>query len=101
MISVLNTDLTTIYYENISNLYASTNTVSEQSSIFKNIFSPCFLLISSLRTHRGSHKHELSKTFKMLILDKTDVLPALFGKIKCCTGNPWCVYYKPLGMAGA
>lgn len=37
----------------------------------------------------------------MLILDKTDVLPVFFGKIKCCTGNPWCVYNKPLGMAGA
>lgn len=87
MLSVLNTGVTIIYYRSINNLYASTNIVSEQSRIFRNIFSQSFLLTSSFRIHRQTHKHKLSKSFNMLILDKTDVLSAFFRKIKYCIGN--------------
>lgn len=66
MLSVLNTDIATIYGENIDHLYASTNIVSEKHSTLKNVFSPCFLLISSLRIHPKSHKYELSKTLKIV-----------------------------------
>ena len=87
MLSVLNTGIATIYYRSINNLYASTNKVSEQSRIFRNIFSQSFLLTSSFRIHRETHKHKLSKSFNMLVLNKTDVLSAFFRKIKYCIGN--------------
>ena len=87
MLSVLNTGIAMIYYSSISDLYASTDIVSEQSSIFRNIFSQSFLLTSSFRIHRETQEHKLSKSFNMLILDKTHVLSAFFRKIKYCIGN--------------
>ena len=87
MLLVLNTGIAMIYYSSISDLYASTDIVSEQSSIFRNIFSQSFLLTSSFRIHRETQEHKLSKSFNMLILDKTHVLSAFFRKIKYCIGN--------------